>query len=295
MESTIKLETFFKYDLICKEIINDIMPSELDFYSNDTRIKYKNKLYNNITKLNVYINKMMSIYEIKNDIVLNFNNMIKNIEKYVNSPSFNILLNKDYYSFLSFIDKYISNMRYDFVYSIKKGFKGDYLDYGCGVIIPNTINEFLHYIHSYIVNNSNIYNEINVIKKIDRDDRVIYLRGIETKIGFDLLNNISSSYIDSSIIDIINLDNKIIIMARDIGHATVIEIDISDLNNIYIKYFIPKNINKEMTRLLKGINENNDEFATGNFKTNVDNLTNDISTLMLNIPRDRGVIGSYLK
>ena len=295
MESVKILEKFFEYDMICKIIINDIIPNELDFYSDDTRLVYKNKLYDNITKLYVYINKMMKSYEVNDNVILKFNDMIKKINEYINSPSFDILLKKDYYSFLKFIDKYITDMRTSFVYSIKKGFFGDYLDYGYGVIMPNTINEFLHYIHSFVINNDKIYKDINILKNKDTDDRVIYLRGIETMIGNALYNKILLSCIDSSIIDIINLDNKIIIMARDLGHSTLIEIDTLDLNNIYVKYFIPKNTDREKTGLLKGINENNNEFATGNFKTNVDNLTNDISTLMLNIPRDRGVIGSYLK
>ena len=44
MESVKILEKFFEYDMICKKIINDIIPNELDFYSDDTRLVYKNKL-----------------------------------------------------------------------------------------------------------------------------------------------------------------------------------------------------------------------------------------------------------
>ena len=70
------------------------------------------------------------------------------------------------------------------------------------------------------------------------------------------------------------------------GHAAVIEIDLSDINNIFVKYFIPKNTDIEKSSLLKGIYTNNDKYACGEFLTNRGNFANDICNFMSGIPTD---------
>ncbi len=74
------------------------------------------------------------------------------------------------------------------------------------------------------------------------------------------------------ITNIINLENKILSMARDLGHASELEIDISNPNAIFVKYFIPKSINLEMIASLKGIKEKNEEFSIGDFQTTKEDL-----------------------
>lgn len=51
-------------------------------------------------------------------------------------------------------------------------------------------------------------------------------------------------------IGIISLDNRIFLMSRDLAHATVIGVDMSDSENYFIKCFIPKNTNWEMMGIL---------------------------------------------
>lgn len=55
---------------------------------------------------------------------------------------------------------------------------------------------------------------------------------------------------------------------------------------IFVRYFIPKNNNTNMTANLKGINVNKPEFAVGDFLTNKENFSNDIITLMKGIATD---------
>ena len=122
--------------------------------------------------------------------------------------------------------------------------------------------------------------------KKDKDDwKGITLRGVSNDLGNELYEKIVTSDIDSDCIDIINLDKKILIMARDLGHAAVIEADL-EKDDVFVKYHFPKNNNKDMTSKLKGINVNRDEFAIGNFQTTRDNIADDLSSLMKGIPTD---------
>ena len=75
---------------------------------------------------------------------------------------------------------------------------------------------------------------------------IIYIV-ISNELGNKLYETIISSNLNSDCIDIINLENRMLIMARDLGHATVIEVEINN-NNVFVKYYIPKNNNKEMSK-----------------------------------------------
>ena len=278
-----KLENFFEYDLKVKKILNDIIPREENFYNDDYKFKYIDKLLDSLDKINVYINKMMLDYSFSKDVIIEFNKVIEKLRNDINSDTFYRTSMKNYSSALNFVHTNISDMRGEFVDSVNKGFKGYCLFYGSGVLLPNTINEFLHYVHSYVINNEQFYSSIPIIESKNNG---ITLRGVENEKSIQLYDDIISQDLDSDMIDIISLEKRILIMARDLGHATVIEVDMSDPENYFVKYFIPKNTNREMTSILKGININDECFATGEFQTVKENFTNDLCTLMKGIPTD---------
>ena len=286
-ENINKIKKFLEYDLKVKELINYIMPGELDFYDIESRFRYTDRLLDGIDRINMYVCKMMIDYNLSVDLIEKFDKYMHMIDNKINSKEFNDILNKGYKETLNFINKYISFMRIDFVESVRKGFKGYYCNYGEGVLEPNTINEYLHYVHSYVINNEEFYKKIPKVRWVsDNDFGDISLRGISNDIGNSLYEKIISNRIDSDIIDIINLDKNIIIMARDLGHAAVIEIDLSNMDSIFVKYFIPKNTNMDKMSLLKGIYTNNSNYACVEFITNKDNFLDDIYNFMNGIPTD---------
>lgn len=288
MDNTKKLERFFDYNLKAKKLMNELMPTELDFYNNETKFNYTDKVLECIEKIEIYLNKMMLDYNLPENIVETFNNKMKELETKVNSQEFYDVLKEGKDATLKFIRTHISDMRIDFVTSVKTGFAGYYMYYGFDVLPPTTINEFLHYTHSYVINKENFYSMIPTVRKLKEEDHTgqINLRGINNEIGNQLYEIMSTSEIDSDQIDIINLENKILIMARDLGHAAVLEIDTTDLSRIFVKYFIPKNTNQEKASRLKGINENNEKFITGSFQTTKETFAHEICSFMKCIPTD---------
>lgn len=284
-DDLLRMERFFDLDLKVKTTLNNIMPNELDFYDEETMYKYQEKLFNGIKQIKNDIRKMMESYYV--DKLENFEHSMDELLKKINSREFQILMARGYLSVLDFCNTYISNMRPEFVDSVNKSFIA-FSSYSYnGVLIPNTINEYLHYTHSFVINNDFLYILIPDIIATDKDAyNGIHLRGKETELGKELFERILDFNIDSDCIDIINLDNKIVMMARGLGHATVIQIDTSDLENIFVKYFIPKNTNMEKARKLKGIKTCNSNFMVGDFMTNKDEFCNELCNFMNSIPTD---------
>lgn len=285
-----KIENFFKKDLEIKQILNAIIPTETDFYDEESKINYADKLIKEIEKINFLINQIISDFNIPAHIKDTFTSKINQIEQDINGIEFYSILNQGLLKTLQYIKSNIGNLRPEFVDSVRKGLKGYYLFYGENVETPITINEFLHYIHSYIINNEKFYEDIPEIKskKENQTDEWegIFLRGKIDELGEKLFDEILKDNINSDRIDILSLTDKILIMARNLGHATVFEIDTTDREKIFVRYFIPKNNNTNMTANLKGINVNKSEFAVGDFLTNKEKFSNDIITLMKGIATD---------
>lgn len=285
-----KIERFFKYNLEIKKLLNKLIPTEKDFYDEQSKIQYLDNLFNSLKEIRWLMDTIMKDYSVPQQVHDSFDSKINEIENHIMTRDFYNELNKGLLATLQYLKSTVTEMRPEFVDSVKKGFKGYCLFYGLDVLNPETLNEYLHYIHSYVINNEQTYEGIPIIQSNKSSDNTgwegINLRGIPNELSQNLFEQILSSNIPSDRIDILSLRNQIIIMARDLGHATVIEIEIDDKDNIYIKYFIPKNNNIELTARLKGVNANNSEFATGDFKSNSELLSDDICKLMNGIPTD---------
>ena len=113
-----------------------------------------------------------------------------------------------------------------------------------------SINEVLHFIHSYVVNNDQILQIIPLINtKINNYQYPIRLRGFNTPIFEQLFNqfpiDLDVGWTDMVIIN----EKKLIMMVRDRGHALTIEISLN--NDIArLEYFISKSCNIEMNIIL---------------------------------------------
>ena len=59
-----KIEIFFKKDLEIKQILNAIIPTETDFYDEESKINYADKLIKEIEKINFLINQNKWLWKI---------------------------------------------------------------------------------------------------------------------------------------------------------------------------------------------------------------------------------------
>lgn len=152
-----------------------------------------------------------------------------------------------------------------------------------------TINEMLHLLHSYIMNNEEIYQSLPKInEKQNGFSYPISLYGEKNEFA----NMVFSKFpieIDCGWTDIVSISNeKVIMMIRDRGHALTIEITKIG-SNYHIEYFIPKLCNIEMINNLPGINKVKEGApgATGVFET--DNIL-DLYNFINSVPTDSDMV-----
>ena len=190
-----------------------------------------------------------------------------------------------------FYNNYISYMDPNFVDLVKKSCVGYTIDERnldpIGSI--KTINELLHYLHYYVMNSDNILQSLPVIdeKKVD-NNYYIRLRGNDNEFFHSIFSNFPNE-IDIGTTDMIVLDeNKLLMMIRDRGHATTIEITIEG-TKAKVDYFIPKLCNVDMINALPGVNKvnPNSSGATGSFVTEKDALSRSLYIFISMIPMDK--------
>lgn len=278
-----KLELFFKINLEIKNIMVKSAPSSEDNYSTDSRIKYGDKLYFALEDLKYLFERLFKI--------LNNEYLVNHLDKLF-SHYHEELLACDY-SFKKmeqFYQNNISNMNKELLDEMKKTFVGYTLFNSLGSVIGDvkTINELLHALHSYVLNDENIYQSMPIISQREiLNGESITLYGTNNKIAKDIFDNISVDA-DLGITDILAFDNKIMMMVRDLGHALTIEIDLEE-DKCMVRYFIPKVCNYIKANKLKGINKvkETDNFANGQFECSKEEITSTLLDFLSNVPTDK--------
>lgn len=230
------------------------------------------RIFNNIERLEIAgdISSVKKIFRIAQQ-------ELKNLE-----PNFNSVNN--YYK------KFISEMSDDLIEKVRTEYVGYAFDLSCEIVEKaKTINEALFTIHAKINNNVGLYNSIPIIEtKENFEGYPIRLRGevnFLTKSIFDAI----STDISLGWTDIISMgnSNKILMMIRDRGHATTIEISWEN-DVVDVDYFIPKVCNYLMVNHLRGITPVNEDskYAIGKFRANVAQIPEIIAELIKGIPMD---------
>lgn len=167
----------------------------------------------------------------------------------------------------------------------------------------NSINEILHVLHAYVENNQDILDSLQPIKiKEQPEMRNAYylpqkfdcrLYGHkDNKLANEIFNELdilSYSYI-------VALDDKIMMMVRDYGHALTLQITQLDDDTVQVEYYIPDlkdNVNiAGLPTLMPEIQQTLDQSAnkaTGRFIVNRNSAANVVCSFIDLIPKDYGL------
>lgn len=275
-----KLEKFFKKDLELKILLNKLI-IECD------EVKYQDILFYALKEIKYEINKILEDFNLEENKEI-INNKFENYEKKLINTSCNNEKLKKYYqnNFIDLSDNVIEEL--------KKTNKGYYSrkDISKYLKIATSINEIIHIIHSYIINDETLYEKMEILgKRYYENEFPLILYGEKNELAHSIFMSIPHETLNGET-HILGLKNKILMMIRDRGHALSIEIEIEE-NDIYVKYFIPKICNIEMINNLTkfGINKvkNNEIGTTGEFKTNKENLVKEIIEFIENVPTDEHI------
>lgn len=283
-----KIKKFFKEDLKIKETLINIAPTELDDYDENTRMKYIDKIYKTLEEFE------MNFIDIAKDLVEN-PEIIEKIKIGFNKSKNKLLISNYEAGMIQKIYKeQFTSMDIKLIEDVKKEFVGYYfLGWNLDKIIDETktVNEMLHVFHSYVENNHEILESLPCIDtKKNMSEWSIALYGEENEMAKKIFEEFPID-IDCGNTNIVSLENQILMMVRDKGHALTINIDTSEENNMLVKYFIPKICNRKMVEQLKGISLKSitENGAIGRFETSKEKISQDLFGFIKDVPGDEAL------
>lgn len=278
------LKKFFESDMRIKQTLLNLAPNQIDDYSEESRIKYADKLYKKLGDIKAEFIDTIQNFEFSPAIN-------KSIEEYFNSVREKFLLSHyEPGTIQKIYSQQFSNMSSKLIEEVKKYCVGYLIDNNLEQLIGKckSINELLHVMHSYITNNEEILKSLSVIAtKKNKQNYNITLYGEENELAEKLFKEFPID-IDCGETEIISLQDKILMMVRDRGHALTIDVDIAKEDHILIKYFIPKLCNKDMIKALPGINASaiSENGANGLFETSKEKLSEVLIDFIQKVPTD---------
>lgn len=289
-ERLIKLQHFLEVDLKIKKEMLNIAPA------NDNQYNDVEKYSDRVNDFLIYIFSELKciasdIFGLKSQIMEKITTMESVIKNNFYSCGYDIDKLRLFYK------NCISNMELDFINAVK----GECVGYSFGGISSaknaKTINEILHFIHSFILNNERILQSIPLIDKKENNYKYpISLRGIRVPV-FEQLLAIFPNDLDVGWTDMVAVnERKLLMMVRDRGHALTIEITLN-LQTARIEYFIPKICNVDMVNNLPGINKVNQDSvgATGIIEIPISDLPNTLFSFISKVPMDSDMIISNIR
>lgn len=289
-ETMVKLQHFFSVDVRIKKEIYNMAPVMFDKYIDDVSVnKYVDKLNDSL----IYI-----FSELKCIVMDVFGNEFGVFDRvcYLEDVTMNSFYSCgfDIDKLKLFYHKFISNMEEDFVNSVKGECMGHLLYRNLPVEKISSINELLHLIHAYVVNNESILEAVPLInEKYNNNEEKVSLRGVRNSI-FENLFMLFPKDLDCGITDMVIInDKKFIMMIRDLGHALSMEITLNG-NVARVQYFIPKLCNIEMINNLPGINKVNENSvgATGVIEVAIESLPSTLFSFISKVPTDADIVSN---
>ena len=281
-DNLIKLQHFFELDNRLKKEIYDICPPT-DYTDSESLVKYTDRLYESLNYIFAELKEIANDFFKDNSFVLS---RIEAFEKVAKDGFYESGL--DINNLRIFYKHYISNMKEDFLNSIKENCVGYKLSFSSPLNKTTSINEMIHFFHSHILNDDKLLGSIPLVsEKINKYEYPIRLRGLNV----DKFNKVYDKFpfdLDCGDTDMVVVsENKLIMMVRDRGHALSMEITINK-DKAKIEYFIPKICSINMVNELPGINKANENSvgATGVFEIDTNNLDTDIFNFINKVPTD---------
>lgn len=278
-ENLDRIQTFFTCDLGIKKILYELQPQEEDRYNKEAVVEYSDKLYKGLKDIKFYFSKITDVYF--NDEKKYCLNFLKALESEL------IHLGHDYDKLSFFYKKFFAEMSESLVNEVGNKCVGYYMFRGLSLTKAKTINELLHVMHQSLINNENILQSMpKLASKENNNNEEITLYGIPNLTSKRIFDDMSID-LDCGITDILSLNDRIIMMVRDRGHALSIEIQ-EENDKYYVNYFIPKICNVDMVNKLKGVKkvDDNSKYTVGIFETTKENLTDNLNTFISMVPTD---------
>lgn len=280
-----KMQEFCRNDIKIKEYLYSLAPDKKFLGNEEYNIELSDKMFEGLKEIKYYLQKTMSDFEL--------DSYGKHLDQLFHSYETQLIeAGTDSKKLELFYKNNLSNMRPEIVQETGKtcvGYTSRDTEIFDLVQKTRTINEFLHVIHSKIINDEKIYSNLpEISREMSQEDYPCVLYGINSQVSNVVLNSVAAVK-DIGWTDIMSLsEDQMIMMVRDKGHALTIQINQNEDDTFNVKYYIPKLCNKEMINNLKGVipvNENSN-YTVGSFDTTKEELGIDLLHFITNVPTD---------
>lgn len=281
------LKKFFDIDMKIKRELLRLAPTEKDDASEESRMEYADKLYEAIRDLEAeFIDMTRGLLE-ENSIVIE---MVK--AHFQKAKQAFCLGHYDRGVIQKLYRDQLTDMSPKLVEKVKSEFVGYTYRQDLAEVIKQSksVNELLHVMHSYVVNNEGLLQSLPVIEtKSNIEDYPITLYGEETELARKLFDEfpVDLDYVGWT--EIVAMPNRILMMVRDRGHALSVDMDTTNEDDIAVSYFVPKICNDKMVEALPGVNKSGitDNGATGFFVASKEEMTSKVVEFIGKVPTDR--------
>ncbi len=246
IENFNRLVRFLKNDLSIKESLIDMAPSNEDF-SSAGEGAYLDDFYYDFRDIDSSMRDIMKDYYPSEVFEQKLNDWRqKVIENSGSAKKIAKLYSKEFTPISKeFIDKVHNNLV-------------GYTDFDPHALDEDvhSVNEMLHLMHSSIVNNEQILQDLPVLDKSEQGSVVLYGTGeAENNVAEGIFRELSAQETGpyDFCTDIVLLKDRTLMMARDRGHALTVDIQKDSDGKMYVNYFIPKICNARKVNSLPGV------------------------------------------
>lgn len=271
---------FFDYDMKVKNLLADLNRGLSFLRTSEDLVEYEDKMQKSLEEMEYYLYCMTNKFRKYN--LNSFQSFIAKIKEEFKKSCGDFRKMEDFYN------RYMALMREEFYKSVGESYSGHALFSGPGNIPPVSINEYLHDLHTDVMNNNYIFTGIPSIENEALSNSPVHLRGKSDERALALAVSLANSNLKSRQIDVLNLSNKILIMVRDYGHATTIEIRFEHGMAI-MNYFVPKVTNYLLANELPGLTNKvtpETKFIRGIFEVPEEELVHRLPIFIEKIPTD---------
>lgn len=191
-----------------------------------------------------------------------------------------------------FYQVYLSDMSKDFVKKVGENCKGYYGYSQISIKDAKTVNEIIHYMHAYVINNEKILSSIPPLKEYNKDEiSGVVLRGDNSQLGNIIYDNLSPDQIDFYMDIVCYGDDKAILLVRDVAHALSIQIKKYE-GGYFVEYFVPKICNVEMVNKLPGVTKVVDDssYTIGQFEIAEEDFPTSLYQFVKMVPTDADML-----
>ena len=282
------LKRFLKKDLEIKNELMKLAPTPADDFNESTRISYVDRLYDSLKEFEYQFQSSLKGLTLGKTVDTSIKKFFGKLKKNLEIGSY------DRGVCQTVFQKCFSDMSNNLIEDVKENFFGYSMFYEAELNLlinkADTINELLHICHSYVMNNERILRSTTELGKKENDfDYSIKLYGEKNEISEELFKNFPLD-LDVGNTDIVSIQDQILMMVRDRGHALTLDIDLSQ-DKPFVKYFIPKICNEDMVRALPGVDIDNISIngALGRFECDKQELIDKLFEFIEKVPMDKDI------